>query len=93
MEIVPSRRRHLAGRRRRLPVRRAGCPCRSVDLRIEDVAGRAVWVADEEAMTAGTHSLSWDGLGRLGRAVPAGVYYAELRANGGRSRRPFVVVK
>ncbi len=53
---------------------------RQVDIRLEifDVRGRLVWSADKKALPAGEHELLWDGRGRDGLRVPAGVYFYRL---------------
>ncbi len=54
-----------------------------VSLVIHDVRGRSMreLVPQEEA-TAGPHRASWDGRDASGRAVPPGVYFAQLVVNG-----------
>jgi hypothetical protein len=44
-------------------------------------------------MTAGKHELVWGRNDDRGTAVPAGVYFAELRAGNGEAKTKFVVLK
>jgi hypothetical protein len=53
---------------------------RSVDLSISDRLGRRVRVLASAAQQSGRYAIEWDGLDDAGRALPAGVYYATLRA-------------
>jgi hypothetical protein len=48
----------------------------STRLAIFDVAGRAVW--ESRVAGAGQHRILWNGLGRDGARVPAGVYFLRL---------------
>ncbi|MEO5987855.1 MAG: FlgD immunoglobulin-like domain containing protein [Candidatus Eisenbacteria bacterium] len=43
-----------------------------------DLAGRVVWSRDFATMPAGEHDVAWDGRDAAGRAVPAGLYFAQL---------------
>jgi hypothetical protein len=52
----------------------------SVRLDVYDAAGRLVRVLQDGAMTAGRHSIVWDGTNDAGRAVGSGVYFYRLRA-------------
>jgi hypothetical protein len=62
-----------------------------VDLRIIDAAGRVVRVLSAgSSFGKGERVLTWDGRADDGRAAPAGVYWAELRWNGGADRRRLV---
>jgi hypothetical protein len=71
-------------------------PSRSdVSLRIVDVAGRLVRDLRPGGLEAGPHELAWDGRGRDGARLGAGVYWAQLSctsATGTSSRRQKIVV-
>jgi hypothetical protein len=49
----------------------------TVDIRLFDVAGRAIATLVQGPRTAGEYELAWDGTTRSGRA-PSGVYFARL---------------
>jgi hypothetical protein len=63
-----------------------------VDLRVFDVAGRIVQRHQVAKLPAGENSLTWNGLGRDGMRAAAGVYFVELRADGIRQARRFVLL-
>ena len=54
---------------------------RRIGLRIFDLAGRLVWVREEEGK-AGGRAWVWDGRGSWGTKVTPGLYVAELRVEG-----------
>jgi len=59
-----------------------------VDAGIYDLSGRRVRTLSSGALSAGRHSLSWDGRDASGRLVTAGVYFARVETPlGVRSRR------
>jgi hypothetical protein len=64
-----------------------------VSLRIFDQRGRLVSVLIDEALPAGEHSVIWNGRGQDGRIVGAGVYLAELRADGESQMQKLSLVK
>jgi hypothetical protein len=51
-----------------------------VDLIVRDLAGRRVRTLHEGAMSAGAHTLHWDGRTASGKPAPAGMYFVSLRA-------------
>lgn len=53
-----------------------------VRLAIYDVSGRLVRVILDRSLTAGRHTLIWDGHDEQGRAVPSGIYFAKVSAPG-----------
>jgi hypothetical protein len=53
-----------------------------VSLSVHDVAGRRLATLADSRLEAGAHEARWDGLDALGQRVPAGVYFATLRAGG-----------
>jgi hypothetical protein len=54
----------------------------SAVVEVLDLRGRLVRTLWQGELPAGTQSMSWDGLDRMGRAVASGVYVARLRAAG-----------
>lgn len=64
-----------------------------VSLRIYDQRGRLVRRLVEAALPAGEHSAVWDGRDGAGRLAAAGLYLAELRADGQRLRQKLSLVK
>jgi hypothetical protein len=52
-------------------------------LSVVDVAGRVVRVLAAENMTAGAHTLAWDGRDATGRQAPPGCYFVRLLATSG----------
>ena len=67
---------------------------RWIGLRIFDLAGRLVWVREEEGK-AGGRAWVWDGRGSWGAQVAPGLYVVELRVEGdgeNYSRRRVVAV-
>lgn len=53
-----------------------------VSVRVFDVRGRAVRTIGGSVLSAGQHRLTWDGRGRDGRRVAAGVYFLRIEAAG-----------
>lgn len=62
-------------------------------LRVYDVSGRRVRTLSEGMLPAGSHAAVWDGRDERGRAVPAGVYFFELRAPQGELRQRTVLLR
>jgi hypothetical protein len=56
-----------------------GSPCR---LAVFDVSGREVACLADAWTAAGRHAVSWNGRSDSGATLPAGVYFAALRAGG-----------
>jgi hypothetical protein len=54
----------------------------AIRLELLDVTGRVVRRIADGPMSAGTHTLDWNGADAAGRPVPAGIYWARLRAQG-----------
>ena len=54
----------------------------TVDLAVHDLRGRLVRELASGEMSAGEHSLQWDGRDQSGVAVPSGAYFIRLRAAG-----------
>ena len=61
-----------------------------VELRVLAVDGREVARLADGSWAAGPHEVGWAGEDRLGRAVPAGVYFVRLEAPGHIETRRFV---
>jgi hypothetical protein len=53
-----------------------------VTLGCYDVAGRVVRTLVDGVLPAGSHAADWDGRDALGNALPAGLYFARLTADG-----------
>mgnify|MGYP001819394242 CR=1 FL=1 len=57
-------------------------------LQVFDLRGRLVAELGEEAREPGYHQVTWDGVDRLGRNLPSGVYLARIStAQGAASRK------
>ena len=54
----------------------------SVQLRIHNVAGQGVRTLVDGPLAEGVHRVTWDGLDDRGSAVPSGVYFYRLNADG-----------
>jgi len=52
------------------------------EVRLYDVAGRAVRTLADRAFPAGEHVLRWDGTNDEGRALASGVYFARMHVEG-----------
>ena len=63
-----------------------------VQLRILDLAGRLVGVLADESMPAGRHSFTWAASGHDGHALPNGMYFLEMNAEGARRMQRFVLL-
>jgi len=64
-----------------------------VEILIHDVAGRLVRKLVSGSMTAGNHSVVWDGTNEAGAKVGSGVYWARMKAGSFVSTRKMVVLK
>lgn len=52
-----------------------------IRITIYNVAGRAVRVIDSPgSLGPGAHAIQWDGMDRVGRSVPAGIYFARIES-------------
>jgi hypothetical protein len=63
-----------------------------VQVRVVDVGGRVVGTLVDGALTAGRHAFSWNGAGREGAALPNGVYFLEMNAQGVTRTQRFVLL-
>jgi len=61
--------------------------------RVFDATGREVSVIASSAFEAGVHAISWDGTTTSGRALPAGVYYVEIRTSLGTSTEKLMLLR
>lgn len=64
-----------------------------VSLRVYDVTGRLVSTVVDGDLTAGTHSVAWDGRGADGLRLASGIYLYELSMNGQRAARRLVLTR
>jgi len=64
-----------------------------VTLRVHDVAGRLARTLVESEQPAGSHVVHWDGRTAVRTAVPSGVYFLELQADGQRLMRRVVMLR
>ncbi len=61
-----------------------------VRVEIVDVTGRQVRMLTDRDRPAGRHDVSWDGRNETGEVVPAGVYFARLKAGTQELSRRFI---
>jgi hypothetical protein len=64
-----------------------------VSLQIFDVSGRLVKTLIQRELSAGEHSLRWDGTGRDGEEVTSGVYFCRMKAGGYTATRRLVLLR
>jgi hypothetical protein len=64
-----------------------------VKLEIYDVRGRRVRTLVDGPVAGGTHTAVWNGLADDGRALPTGLYFARLRADGKESTVKMVLLR
>ena len=64
---------------------------RNVELRVFDVAGRAVKTLARGRMEAGVHTLTWNGVNDKGTPLSSGVYFYRLVAGQDRAQRKMVI--
>jgi hypothetical protein len=62
-------------------------------LRIYDVSGRRVATLVDGSVTAGEHSLRWDGRNDAGRTVASGIYFMRLDAPGFMQVRQMTLIR
>ena len=63
----------------------------AIDLSVYDAAGRLVADLVRGIRPAGQHTHSWDGRGRAGRPVAAGLYFVRLTSEAGTSTEKLVI--
>ena len=66
---------------------------RNVELRVFDVAGRAVKTLADGPLAAGVHTLQWNGTDDQGSRLSSGVYFYRLTAGNDRAQRKMVIVE
>lgn len=64
-----------------------------VTLSVLDASGRRVRALHQGGMSAGEHTIAWNGLDDTGAAVAAGVYFVRIEALGRSETRPIVRVR
>jgi endonuclease I len=64
-----------------------------VELRVYDIAGRAVRTLAEGVRAVGHYDVTWDGRDDIGESVASGVYICELKAPGCVETRKMVLLK
>ena len=64
----------------------------TVQVRLVDLAGRAVRTLSDGTMSAGRHSFTWAADGSPGPALSSGLYFLQLNAEGIRATRRFVLL-
>jgi hypothetical protein len=64
-----------------------------VELRIYNVQGRVVRTLVERSLSAGRHTLLWDGRDQMGSPVAAGAFVADLRVGTARIHRKLLLLK
>ena len=65
----------------------------AAQLRVFDVSGRLVRTLVNEQQAAGEHDVVWDGSDDSGGELASGVYFYELRTDGGRESRKALLLK
>jgi len=65
---------------------------RTVELRVFDLAGRAVKTLAQGALEPGLHTLQWDGTSDHGKRLASGVYFYRLVAGNDRAEKKLVLV-
>ncbi|MDH7560978.1 MAG: FlgD immunoglobulin-like domain containing protein [bacterium] len=63
------------------------------NLTVYDAQGHAVVTLFSGTISAGSHTVSWDGRNRLGEALPSGLYTCQLTAEGQAARVKMVLVR
>ncbi|HTP14069.1 MAG TPA: T9SS type A sorting domain-containing protein, partial [Bacteroidota bacterium] len=65
----------------------------TVSIEVYDVGGRHIATLAEGVKTAGTHSVTWNGVNDRGVAVSSGVYFCRFNATGFTSTRKMILMK
>jgi flagellar hook assembly protein FlgD len=65
----------------------------SVNLTVHDLEGRSVRTLVDGEQPAGYHLVQWDGMNDLGHAVPGGLYFYRLTADGQEEMRTIVYLR
>jgi hypothetical protein len=64
-----------------------------VKLTVHNVLGQQVKVLANKKLTAGNHTVTWDGTDRHGNRVPSGIYFYTLQAGSFNQTRKMVLAK
>ncbi|MBI5868857.1 MAG: T9SS type A sorting domain-containing protein [candidate division Zixibacteria bacterium] len=64
-----------------------------VDITVYDILGRPVRHLLSDRVSAGTHSVNWDGRDDRGKTVASGHYFCRLKTSAGSETRQMVVIK
>jgi hypothetical protein len=64
-----------------------------LELAVYSVEGRLVRLLAEGPVSAGAHSVTWDGLDGQGRAAASGLYFYRIAAAGFQATRPMILVR
>ncbi|MDZ7385606.1 MAG: T9SS type A sorting domain-containing protein [candidate division KSB1 bacterium] len=70
----------------------AGCNC-SVRIEVHNLAGQLVTVLLDDVVSAGPHTLVWDGRDARGRNLPSGVYLCQVGVGATRHASKIVLVR
>ena len=62
-------------------------------LSIYDIKGNRVRLLAEGLFSAGTHTVSWDGMNSIGQPAPSGVYFCKFEAASRSASRPVVLTR
>jgi Metallo-peptidase family M12/PA14 domain/Bacterial Ig domain/Right handed beta helix region/FlgD Ig-like domain len=65
----------------------------AASLRVFDVAGRLVTTLVDRVLTAGEHTVTWDGESDRGQTVSSGIYFYRLRTDEGEETRSMVLLQ
>jgi flagellar hook assembly protein FlgD len=63
------------------------------ELEIYDLKGSRVWTKSFTNLSAGRHTVTWEGTDAAGSAVATGVYFYRLRSEGFEQTRKMILVK
>jgi hypothetical protein len=63
------------------------------ELEVFDLKGSRVWSENFRNLSAGRHTVTWEGVDHAGTAVASGVYFYRLRSEGFEQTRKMVLVK
>ena len=64
-----------------------------VELAVYSVDGRRVAMLENETLSAGSHSVTWDGTDARGQRLGPGMYYARLKSAEGKASRTLVRIR
>jgi hypothetical protein len=64
-----------------------------VVITIYNLLGQEVTTLINERLDYGYHTVTWQGMDRMGRPVGSGVYFSELKAAGNRKTRKMILLK